>query len=89
MTGFNEENAVEQPVIDAMVDVGWTYRSGPSLARTTPPTAPRAAAAASAGAAPPTGAGALRRAREPRARRAAAALGARRLDEIAARSMGR
>ncbi len=35
MTGFNEENAVEQPVIDAMVDVGWTYRSGPSLARTT------------------------------------------------------
>jgi type I restriction enzyme R subunit len=34
MTGFNEENAVERPVIDAMVEVGWTYKSGPSLART-------------------------------------------------------
>ena len=33
MPGFNEENAVEKPVIDAMVEVGWTYRSGPSIAR--------------------------------------------------------
>ena len=33
MPGFNEENAVEKPVIDAMVEVGWTYRSGPSIVR--------------------------------------------------------
>lgn len=33
MPGFNEENAVERPIIDGMVQVGWTYAPGATLVR--------------------------------------------------------
>jgi type I restriction enzyme R subunit len=35
MAGFNEENAVEWPTIDSIAALGWTYKPGSSLNRST------------------------------------------------------
>ena len=35
MPGFNEENAVEKPIIDSMVEIGWSYKPGNSISRST------------------------------------------------------